>query len=328
MKILITGPKLVPEAMALLQEHNIAVIPSTPYCPTRELQEAADREQVDAIIVRMGEVTQDVISASRKLRVITKHGVGVNTIDVAAATARGIPVMITPAANALAVAEHALALILSLLRDVPNLDRGIRQGQWLKASTKGSELTGKHVGIVGFGNIGRSLVRLLGSFQVNVSIFDPYVSVTAKTDFPDVRQVDRFETLLAEVDILTLHCPLVPETQNLIGRDELKLMKPGAYLINTARGGIVDEAALAEALQNHTIAGAGLDTFASEPPLKDNPLWLLPNVILSPHIGGQTKESFYRMGIRAAQNVIGVLTQNTIDTECLVNPEVLGTAKK
>jgi D-3-phosphoglycerate dehydrogenase / 2-oxoglutarate reductase len=328
MKILITGPELVPEAMALLQQHNAAVFASIPYCPTQELQDTAEREQVDAIIVRMGDVTKEVITASRKLRVIAKHGVGVNTIDIAAATALDIPVMITPAANAQAVAEHTLTFILSLLRDLPNLDRGIRQGLWLKASTQGNELTGKHVGIVGFGNIGRSLVTLLRPFQVKVSIFDPYVSLTATTDFSDLRQVDRLETLLGKVDILSLHCPQTPETRNLIGRDELKLMKPTACLINTARGGIVVETALAEALQNNTIAGAGVDTFSSEPPDKDNPLCLLPNVLLTPHIGGQTKESFYRMGMRAAQNVIGVLTKNYIDTDCLVNPEILGTVKK
>ncbi|MEW6671334.1 MAG: hydroxyacid dehydrogenase [Thermodesulfobacteriota bacterium] len=328
MKILITGPALVPEATAILEQHNATIFTSTPYCPTQELQNTAEREQVDALIVRMGTITKDVISASRKLRVITKHGVGVNTIDVAAATALGIPVMITPAANALAVAEHAVALILSLLRDVPNLDRGIRQGLWPKATTKGSELSGKQVGIVGFGNIGRALLALLKPFKVNMLIYDPYISLPEHTDCLSARQVDRLETLLAEVDILSLHCPLTTETENMIGRDELRLMKPTAYLINTARGGIVDEAALTEALQNHTIGGAGLDTFSSEPPAKDHPLWLLPNVVFTPHIGGQTKESFQRMGMRAAQNIIGVLTQNHIDTDCIVNPEVLNPAKK
>lgn len=150
----------------------------------------------------------------------------------------------------------------------------------------------------------------------------------AKTDFHDVFQVERIEQLLAESDVLTLHCPLTSKTHKLIGRNELKLMKNSAYLINTARGGIVDETALIDALRDGTIAGAGLDTFAIEPPAKDNPLWLLPNVVLTPHVGGVTKESLIRMGVKAVQNVLGILKENKMETDCLVNPKILEVNKK
>jgi D-3-phosphoglycerate dehydrogenase len=308
--------------MELLRKRGIQPLMTPPYTDAEEIAGLAAREQVDALLVRMGDINEAVIAASERLRVIAKHGVGVNNIDIGAASRHRVPVMITRAANARAVAEHALALLLAIMKNLRPLDAGVREGKWEKTVFKGIEVSGKCLGVVGFGSIGRDLATLLDPLGMRVLVFDPFLG---ERDLPaGVQRVERLGELLREADVVSLHCPLTDQTRGLIGRAELAAMKPTAYLINTARGEVVDEAALVETLSNGRIAGAGLDSFADEPPATDNPLWALPNVIVTPHIAGVTSESLRRMGVQAVTNILSVLDGRDVDVSCVVNPEVLG----
>lgn len=317
-KVIITGPAVVDDAMNLFNENNIDVVLIPPYTDTQEIAKIVGKEQADAILVRMGDVNKDVIQASQNLQVITKHGVGVNNIDIPAATKKKIPVMITPGANSRSVAEHALAMMLTLSKQLISLDNNLRQGKWEKTSFSGTELTGKSIGIIGYGGIGRELIELIRPFRMKVYIYDPVLS---KDDVLEL--VDNLETLYQNADIISLHCPLTDTTRGMIGKDQLKIMKSSSYLVNTARGGLINENDLAWALENGEIAGAGLDSFETEPPKNDTPLWKAPNLIVSPHVGAVTKESLRNMGMQAAANILTVLDKKTIDPYYVVNKEIL-----
>ena len=317
-KIVITGPAIVDEAMMKLQENNVEVLLIPPYTDSQEIASIVGREEVDGIVVRMGDVTDTVINASPNLKVIAKHGVGVNNIDISAATRRNIPVMITPGANSRSVAEHALAMILTLTKHLIPLDTNLRQGKWEKTTFKGTEITGKGLGLIGCGNIGRELIKLVKPFDMKTYIYDPALS---KEDFTEV--VDDIEELYQKADIISVHCPLTDTTRNMIGKAQFETMKSTAVLINTARGGIINEADLAWALKNNVIAGAGLDSFATEPPETNTPLWHAPNLLVSPHVGAVTKESLRNMGVQAAVNILSVLHQQKLNSSFVVNKEVL-----
>ena len=317
-KIVITGPAMVDEAMARLEENNIKVFLIPPYTDSQEIASIVGKEEVDGIVVRMGDATETVINASPNLKVITKHGVGVNNIDISAATRRKVPVMITPGANSRSVAEHALAMILTLIKRLIPLDANLRSGKWEKTTFRGTELTGKCLGLIGYGSIGRELVKLVKPFDMKIYVYDPALS---KEDFAEV--IDDIKLLYQNADVISVHCPLTAATRNMIGKEQLKIMKPNAYLINTARGGIIDEDDLAWALENNEIAGAGLDSFASEPPQTNTPLWQAPNLLVSPHVGAVTKESMRNMGMKVVANILSVLHQQEIDSLCVINKEVL-----
>ena len=321
-KVIITGPSIAEEAMDALSRAEIEPLLVPPYTEASDIVQLARRERIDAILVRMGNINEAVISASNRLRVISKHGVGVNNIDLAAASRRRIPVMITRGANARAVAEHALGLMFALMKELRRLDAGLRDGKWEKPGFKGIEATGKCLGIVGFGSIGRELAVLSKPLDMTVLAHDPALQ---DGEFPaGVRRMTRLEDLLREADIVSLHCPLTERTRHLIGAVELAAMKPNAFLVNAARGEVIDEPALVEALREGRIAGAGLDSFTEEPPAADNPLWDLPNVIVTPHIGGATSESLRRMGMQAVVNILNVLKRREIDATCVANREILG----
>jgi D-3-phosphoglycerate dehydrogenase / 2-oxoglutarate reductase len=278
--------------------------------------------QPDGLIVRKGIINEAVIEASPALKVIAKHGVGVDNIDTAAATKHGIPVLIAAGANCEAVAEHALALIFALSRRIAEQDRKMRLGIWDKKNYRGGELRGKCLGLVGFGRIGKRLHELVRPLEMHVLYFDPYVP-----DHSAAHRVSTLTELLCAADIVSLHCPLTPDTRCLIGRKEFAIMKPGAFIVNTARGAVLDEAALIEALQEKRIGAAGLDTFENEPPDRGNPLFAMENVIATPHVGAFSEESFRNMGTGAAENVLTVLAGKPPDPGCLVNPEALKVSK-
>jgi len=277
---------------------------------------------VDGLIVRQGQITEDVLRASPHLKVVVKHGVGVDNIDIEAASDLGIPVCITPFANYEAVAEHTLALMFSLARNLINHDQRLHKGIWEKMADQGCELLGKYLGIIGLGRIGYRLAELVEPLGMHVSAFDPYLD---QRSFPkNIIRVDTLPELLKEADFISLHCPKTAETTNMIGEEELELMKPTAILINTARGGIVDESALIRSLLAGTIGGAALDCFDREPlPLHSPLLTIHSRLLLTPHIGGVTHESMVRMGTDAVLTLLAVLDGKRIEHDVVVNRDKL-----
>jgi D-3-phosphoglycerate dehydrogenase / 2-oxoglutarate reductase len=272
--------------------------------PQEMLPELLD---ADGLIIRIGSIDRDTMKAAKKLKVIGRPGVGVDDVDVAAATDLGIPVVIAPGANTRSVAEHALALIFALAKDLLNSDKKTRTGDFnVRNSYKAFELSGKTVGLIGYGNIGTELAKLCRAVGMKVTVYDPFVNPdTVRKQGCDCEM--ELEQVLRNADVISLHVPLTEKTRNLIGERELNLMKPGAVLINCARGGVIDEQALAEALKKNKIHGAGLDVFSSEPVKADN-LWTgHDNVIITPHMAGLTQEAAAGVSTMAAQGVLAVL---------------------
>jgi D-3-phosphoglycerate dehydrogenase / 2-oxoglutarate reductase len=280
----------------------------------KEVAEAA------GFLVRTAEIPASVINAGKVLKVIARHGVGYDSIDVKAATARKIPVCITPRANALSVAEHVLALMLAFAKRIIPFDAATRKNEWeIRNSYSAFDLDGKMLGIIGMGRIGMLVCqKAQAAFNMKILAYDSLVPKEAMEKAGAT--VVSISEILHASDFVTLHVPSTPETKGLIGAAQLKAMKRSAYLINCARGPIVDEGALVKALKDGTIAGAGLDVFDPEPPKADNPLFGLPNVILSPHSAGLTVECVIRMATHAAQAIIDVLEGRR--PEGVVNPEV------
>ncbi|HHY46724.1 MAG TPA: hydroxyacid dehydrogenase [Firmicutes bacterium] len=278
---------------------------------------------VHGVIVRTAPFTRAIIEAADSLMVIARHGVGVDNIDVAFATERGIPVANTPYANTISVAEHVIALMTALAKQLPKYDAATREGQFeIRNTYSAVDLDGKTLGIIGLGRIGRELAaKCAAAFNMKVVAYDPYVGEDIMRQ-ANVTNASSLDELLRQADFVSIHVPLVEETRGMIGARELALMKPTAFLINAARGGIVDENALAEALRNRQLAGAGIDVFAEEPPGPQNPLFNLDNVILTPHSGALTRECVVRMATGAAEAVRDVLLGGR--ARYVVNPEVYG----
>ena len=318
-QVVITGDSIAPEARELLSE-KCRLDFSGPYPQPEALAQRLARVNADALIVRTGKVPAIVVTASPRLRVIAKHGIGVDAIDVEAATRLKIPVLFTASANYESVAEHTLGLMLCLAKDIPRLDSRIHQGFWDKAAYRGVELLHKTLGIVGFGRIGRRVRELVAPLQMKVLVYDPFLPESES--LPGVTRVGELDVLLREADIVSLHCPLTEQTRNLIGEKEFGKMKKTAWLINTARGQVVEEGALVRALQEGIIAAAGLDTFAKEPPADLKLLADAGKVVLTPHVAAATEESFHRMGLEAAQNVLTILEGKKPDPGVLANPEI------
>jgi D-3-phosphoglycerate dehydrogenase len=320
--VVVTGDSLAPEAMKLL-EGTCRIVFAGPYPDPAKLAQLLRQEKAQGLILRTGKATADVIQASPDLKVVSKHGVGFDSIDVPAATALRIPVMISATANFESVAEHALGLMLCLAKDIPRMDGRMHQGFWDKTQYRGVELFRKTLGLIGFGRIGRRVSQLAAPLQVKILISDPYIPKESIP--PEIWRVSPLENLLKEADIVSFHCPLTEETRNLIGKKELGRMKKTAWLINTARGGIVDEEALISALREGEIAGAALDTFRLEPPEDLRRLCEAGKLVLTPHIAAATDAAVTRMGVEAAQNTLAVLEGKLPDKNSMVNPEILGT---
>ena len=316
--VVVTSDRISPEAVELLSEKcQIAFIGS--YSKPSDIAKVVADNRADGLIVRTGKITREVIHASPRLRVIAKHGIGVDNVDVPAATELKIPVLISASANYRSVAEHALALMLSLAKDIPTLDARVRGGHWDKTSYCGVELFQKGLGLVGFGRIGRRLAELVAPFGMNVMVFDPFMTGEAP---PGITRVQEIGALLKAVDIVSLHLPLTARTRHLIGVAELAMMKKTAWLINTARGEIIDQTALIDALKEGIIAAAGLDTFAQEPPEDLDRLCGAGKLVLTPHVGAATAESMVRMAVEAARNVLTVLEGKRPERGVMVNPEM------
>lgn len=298
--ILVTGADLAPEALALLGDYEVVFAGKKPQAA--DLIDLARQHSPVGIIVRYGSVTAEVMDAAPALQVISKHGSGIDVIDQKAAAERDIAVKAAVGANAAAVAEHAWALILACAKAVPQLNERMRAGHWDKATHKTIELNGRTLGIVGLGEIGRRVAVTGVAMGMRVIAFDPY----AKTLPTGVTLVSDLPQLYKASDVVSLHCPLTDENRGMLNRETLALFKDGAILVNTARGGLIDESALAEAL-NGKLYAAGLDSFAVEPMAVPHPFQQIPNLILSPHIGGVSDAAYVNMGVGAAKNVLAVL---------------------
>jgi D-3-phosphoglycerate dehydrogenase len=260
----------------------------------------------DALIVRSQvQVDAAALTAGSRLRVVGRAGVGVDNIDVAAATGAGIAVVNAPTANTLAAAEHTMALILALARRVAAADASVRRGEWRRADFMGTELGGKTLGIVGLGRVGLAVADRAQAFTMNLLGSDPVVSAEAAATY-GVRLVE-VDELLAESDVVTLHVPLVAATRGLLDAARLARMKRGALLVNVARGGVVDEAALAQALVSGQLGGAAIDVFEHEPIVADSPLLSAPNTVLTPHLGASTAEAQARASLEVVEGVLDVL---------------------
>lgn len=258
---------------------------------------------IDGYIAGLDAITAEVIAAANRLKVIARYGVGVDAVDLDAARARGIIVTNTPGANAASVAELTLGLMLALARDIPTAAHSTRQGEWLRL--QGVSLEGKVIGLIGFGAIGRQVARLLGGFECTLLAYDP-IADESQASALGVHLVSQAE-VISQADFLSLHCPVTDETRQMVNAAFLAAMKPGAYLINTARGELVDENALLAALDSGRLRGAALDVFTSEPPPPDSPLLQHPRLIATPHIGAHTDGATNAMGWMALRDCLAVL---------------------
>jgi D-3-phosphoglycerate dehydrogenase len=266
---------------------------------------------VDAVLVRSStKITQDSLKDATRLKVIGRAGAGVDTIDVDAATARGIAVMNAPDGNTLAAAEHAISLLFALARHIPKADAGMKAGGWPKAGLTGFELEGKKLGVIGLGRIGGTVARKAQGIGMDVAAFDPFLPASAagKGSVP----LKSLDELLAWADVVTLHIPRTKETTNLLSEERMRTMKRGAYVINAARGGLVDEEALLRLLDEGHLAGAALDTFATEPLPADSPLRAHANLILTPHLGASTGEAQQAVSTILARQIIDFVATGAV----------------
>lgn len=300
--IVVTGADLAPQALALLEGHEVVYAGKTP--TEEDLVALCRAHDPVAIIVRYGKVGASVMDAAPSLKVISKHGSGTDTIDKAAASERGIEVVAAVGANAAAVAEQALALLLACAKSVVALDARMHAGHWDKATHKSLELGGRTIGLVGLGAIGLRFARMADALGMRVLGFDPF----AKNLPAHVEAVD-LATLWRESDAISLHCPLTEDNRGLLNAQTLAQCKRGVIVVNTARGGLIDEDALLEAVRSGQVAMAGLDSFAVEPMAPGHPFQGEKRIVLSPHIGGVTGDAYVNMGVGAAKNLLQVLAR-------------------
>jgi len=268
--------------------------------------------EFSAIVVRsQTKVTADVLNAGGKLRVVGRAGVGVDNVDVEAATQRGVLVLNAPGGNTVSTAEHAFSLLLSVARKIPQADATLRAGKWDRKNLEGVELYNKTLGVIGMGRIGSELSRRAIAFGMRVIAYDPYLSATRARSL-QVELVDELDDLLATSDFISLHTPLTPETRHILDAGRLQRTKRGVRIINCARGGLINETALANALRDRHVAAAALDVFEIEPLPNDSSLRSTPNLILTPHLGASTAEAQESVGIEIAQSIRAALLEGTI----------------
>ena len=300
--ILVTGADLAPQALELLQGHEVIFAGRTP--SEDDVIALCARHDPAAIIVRYSRVGAAAMDAAASLRVISKHGSGTDTIDKAAAHERGIEVVAAAGANAAAVAEQALALMLACAKSVVALDARMHGGHWDKATHKSIELSGRTVGLVGLGAIGLRLARMANALGMRVIGFDPFAA-----NLPDDLQRVDMATIWREADVISLHCPLTEDNRQMVNAQTLAQVRRGLILVNTARGGLIDEEALLAAVRSGQVMAAGLDSFAVEPMAAGHPFQGEKGFILSPHIGGVTGDAYVNMGVAAARNALEVLAK-------------------
>ncbi|HEX3447941.1 MAG TPA: phosphoglycerate dehydrogenase [Isosphaeraceae bacterium] len=310
-RVLVTD-KLAEEGLAQLRaDPGIEVVVDTklaqnPVALRQALLEA------DGIAIRSGtQLTAEVLEGQSRLKAIVRAGVGVDNIDVAAASRRGIVVMNTPGGNTISTAEHTMALLLSLARNVPKANDSLKSGKWERTKFTGSQLEGKTLGVIGLGRVGLAVARRAQGFGMSVLGFDPFLAADKALEY-GVESVVRLDDIWGRCDFLTLHTPMTADTRNLIGAREIALMKPSVRIINCARGGLIDEAALAEALNNGKVAGAAIDVFEPEPPPAGHPLVGHPLVVVTPHLGASTEEAQVSVAVEAARLLSDFLSRGQV----------------
>lgn len=314
MNVIMTAPRLAPEAVAVIEAAGGRLHYMRPYPSAAEVAALAGELNPVAILSRQGPVTAAAMDAAPGLRIVARHGVGVEDVDIPAAVARGIIVARAPGSNARAVAEHTLALILALAKDLVPLSRHVGGGGWREAGTKVRDVAGLRLGLVGCGAIGRGVAGLAGAFGMRVSGYDP-----AGIEVPGVERVERLADLWPAADVISLHLPYMAATRHIVDAAALGAMPAGSYVVNTARGGLIDEGALLAALESGHVAGAGLDVFETEPPLVGDALRGHPRVIATPHVAGVTDGSLVTMGVMAAECIAAVLQGRPVPMERVVS---------
>ena len=303
--ILVTGADLAQPAVELLSEYEIIYAGKTPQI--EDVVALCKRHNPVGVIVRYGKFTSEMMDVAPAMKVISKHGSGTDTIDKNAAQKRGIEVVAAVGANAAAVAEHALSLLLACAKSTVYLNERMHSGHWDKATFKTFELNGKTIGLIGLGAIGQRFAKMCDAMGMQVLGFDPFVK-----NSPEYIQLVDLNTIWQQADAISLHCPLTEENKNLLNKESLDLCKKGVIIINTARGGLINESDLLNALQSGQVSMAGLDSFAVEPMSALHPFHGNSKIILSPHIGGVTADAYTNMGVGAAQNLIHQLTQKIV----------------
>jgi D-3-phosphoglycerate dehydrogenase len=313
---------LAPAGLNILQARDD--VEAILYAPTTAAPELQARLfDIDGIVLSLNRFGTAELAAAPRMKVVARIGVGFDTVDVPALTARKIPLMTVGLANAPSVAEQAFSLLFALAKRNAQHDAAVRAGTWRDSLTAYPvDFLNKVLLIVGFGRIGTRVAKRALAFEMRVLVYDPYVPAHV-LKAAGCEPVTDLDAAVTAADFITVHCPKNAETAGMFGAARLARMKPSAYLVNTARGGIIDEAALCAALAENRIAGAGIDVFEREPAAVDHPLLKLPNAIVSPHIAGVTVESLERMSVAAAENVLSVLDGRPI-RENAVNPEVFG----
>lgn len=303
------------EAFHMLQE-NVQVF--TAYGET-SLEEILRTQPIHAIITRgKGQANRTLIQACPDLQVIARCGVGLDNVDVEAATARHIKVVNAPGSNAGTIAEHTLTLMLMLVRNMYNAVSQVKVGHWAwRNQFYGDELAGKTLGILGLGNIGKRVAQLAEAFGMKIIYWN-------KSNLQNAYRFSSLEEVLRQSDVVSIHLPLTEETSNLLGEEQLAMMQPHAFLVNTARGGIIDQAALLNALNQGIIAGFGADVLAEEPPGKDEPLIRHPKAMITPHVGSLTATTYRNMCVYTVSNVLAVLGGEKPEPTCIFNREALG----
>ncbi|MEI8175738.1 MAG: phosphoglycerate dehydrogenase, partial [Candidatus Omnitrophota bacterium] len=324
-KILVSDPMTKEGVRILENEKDLKVDIKTKLTPD-ELK--AIIKDYDAIIVRSAtKLTKEVIEAADKLRVIGRAGVGLDNVDVEAASKKGVIVLNAPAGNTISTAEHAFSMMLALARNIAQADRSIKNGEWDRKRFMGVELYGKTLGIVGMGRIGTEVAKRALAFQMRVIAYDPFLSADKAKQLGV--ELSDLNNLLANADYITCHTPLTDETFHLISEQQFKIMKNGVRIVNCARGGIVDEAALKDAIESGKVAGCALDVFEEEPP-KDFSLAKMEKIVATPHLGASTEEAQVNVSIDIAEIVLDVLLnrciRNAVNMPC-VDPESLKTLK-
>ncbi|APW39656.1 3-phosphoglycerate dehydrogenase [Rhodoferax koreense] len=299
---LVTGADLAPQAMALLEGHDVIFAGKTP--SEDDIVELCRVHNPEAVIMRYSRIGATAMDAAPALKVISKHGSGTDTIDKVAAKARGIAVVAAAGANAAAVAEQALALLLACTKSVVTLDARMHAGHWDKATHKSVELGGRTVGLIGLGAIGLRFARMADALGMRVIGFDPFAK-----ELPDYIERVELPAIWERADAISLHCPLTEENRGLLNAKTLAQCKGGVIVVNTARGGLIDESALLSAVQSGQVMCAGLDSFAVEPMTAGHPFQGQKGFVLSPHIGGVTSDAYVNMGVAAVKNALEVLSR-------------------
>ncbi len=318
--ILVTAPRLEPEGLALLEEAGCRVAFVPPEGGRAEMERLLAAERFDGVISRFLPITRAAMESCASLRVISRAAAGFDIIDLAAATARGIPVLTAVGANAQSVAEYAIGLILAVARRIPEHDRTTQAGGW-ERSRLGLELHGRRLGLVGYGRIARDVARIAAAIGMRVSAWSPRLGEAG--DIAPVERAPSLHALLSGADVVSLHAPLNEASRGMIGAAELALLGPEGILVNTARGGLIDEAALAAALREGRLRGAALDVRPNEPPPAGHVLEGVPNLILTPHMGAATTVARGATARVAATHLLDVLLGRPLPPDACVNPAVL-----